>query len=194
MHSAVWACIPLVMSIIRNMRSIICAPPMIVRIKDAWPGQSTRVNWRYYSLISLSNLVGTRVKNAEKPRSKVMPRYWDCGFLSRLAVDVTALRILQMEVLPESTCPSTPILIFKHLLGWIVDTSSFVISSSYFSILLIWLMKMLQNYLNRVTVRFVQNTEEFLGLYLFHECIFQKSANMFQIAFQQSSSAGQAAL
>ena len=149
MHSAVWAWIPLVMSIIRNMRSIICAPPMMVRIRDAWPGQSTRVNWRYYSLIYLSNLVGTRVKKAEKPRSKVMPRSCDWGFLSRLAVDVTALRIRQMEVFPGSTCPRTPMLMLRHLLGWIVDTYSFVISSSYFSIL-IWFIEGDWDDLNKV--------------------------------------------
>lgn len=136
MHSAVWAWIPLVMSIIKNMRSIICAPPIIVLIKDAWPGQSTSVNWRYYSLIYLSNLVGTRVKKAEKPKSKVMPRSWDWGFLSRLAVDVTALSMRQIDVFPESTWPRTPMLMLRHLLGWIVETYSFVISSSYFSILI----------------------------------------------------------
>ena len=48
---------------------------------------------------------------------------------------MTALRIRQMEVFPESTCPRTPMLMLRHLLGWIVDTYSFVISSSYFSIL-----------------------------------------------------------
>lgn len=68
---------------------MICAPPMIVRMSDACPGQSTKVNCRYSYLIYLSNLVGTLVKNAEKPRSRVMPLYCDCGFLSRLAVDVT---------------------------------------------------------------------------------------------------------
>eukprot|EP00976_Prorocentrum_cordatum_P101395 1192612-Prorocentrum_minimum.AAC.1 len=25
---------------------MICAPPMMVRIREAWPGQSTRVVWR----------------------------------------------------------------------------------------------------------------------------------------------------
>ena len=134
MHSAVWACIPLVISMIRNMISMICAPPMMVRMSDACPGQSTKVNWRYSYLIYLSNLVGTLVKNAEKPRSRVIPLYWDCGFLSRLAVDVTSLKILQMEVFPESTWPSTPMLMFKHFDGWIVDIYYFVRSSSSFSI------------------------------------------------------------
>ena len=34
-HSAVWVCIPLTMSMTRIMRSIIWAPPMMVRIKEA---------------------------------------------------------------------------------------------------------------------------------------------------------------
>lgn len=133
-HSAVWAWIPFVISMMRNIKSIICAPPIIVLMRDAWPGQSTRVNWRYYSLISLSNLVGTLVKNAEKPRSRVMPLSWDCGFLSRLAVDVTSLSNLQIEVLPESTCPRTPIFILRHFAGWIAAIYYFVKSRSYFSI------------------------------------------------------------
>jgi len=54
-------------------------------------------------LIDLSNRVGTPVKKAEKPRSNVIPLYCDCGFLSRLAVDVISLSILQIDVLPEST-------------------------------------------------------------------------------------------
>jgi hypothetical protein len=35
---------PLVASTTRIMRSMICAPPMMVRISEAWPGQSTSVN------------------------------------------------------------------------------------------------------------------------------------------------------
>lgn len=34
-----------------------------------------------------------------------------------LAVDATELSILQMDVFPESTWPSTPMLILMHLLG-----------------------------------------------------------------------------
>ena len=51
MHSAVWACIPFVISMIKNIRSMIWAPPIIVLIKDACPGQSTRVNCKYYYFI-----------------------------------------------------------------------------------------------------------------------------------------------
>lgn len=103
-------------------------------MRDACPGQSTKVNCKYYYFTSLSNLVGTLVKNAEKPRSRVIPLSWDWGFLSRLAVDVTSLRILQRDVFPESTCPKTPILILRHLAGWIRDIYSLVKSRSYFSI------------------------------------------------------------
>lgn len=148
MHSAVWAWIPLVTSIIKNMRSIIWAPPIMVRIKDAWPGQSTSVNWRYYSLIYLSNLVGTRVKKAENPRSRVIPRSCDWGFLSRLAVEVTALSMRHIDVFPESTCPRKPMLMLRHLLGWIVETYSLVISSSYFSILIYDLLRIIEWNLN----------------------------------------------
>lgn len=103
MHSAVWAWMPLVASITNSIRSMIWAPPMMVLISEACPGQSTNVNCKYYSFTSFSSLTGSRVKKAEKPRSRVIPLSCDCGFLSRLAVEVTRLRILQMEVLPEST-------------------------------------------------------------------------------------------
>lgn len=43
-HSAVYVYIPFVTSITRNIKSIIYAPPIIVFINDAWPGQSTNVN------------------------------------------------------------------------------------------------------------------------------------------------------
>ena len=77
---------------IKNIKSIICAPPMIVFKSEACPGQSTNVNCRYYYLgggLVWVRWVGRRVKKALKPRSRVIPRYWDWGFLSRLAVEVT---------------------------------------------------------------------------------------------------------
>mmetsp|Transcript_16263 Transcript_16263/g.65704 ORF Transcript_16263/g.65704 Transcript_16263/m.65704 type:complete len:243 (-) Transcript_16263:311-1039(-) len=43
-HSAVCVWMPLTQSTTRTIMSIICAPPMIVRISDACPGQSTSVN------------------------------------------------------------------------------------------------------------------------------------------------------
>ena len=44
-HSAVCVWMPLVQSTTSTMRSMICAPPMIVLIREAWPGQSTKVTW-----------------------------------------------------------------------------------------------------------------------------------------------------
>lgn len=88
MHSAVWAWMPFATSMIKNIISMIWAPPIIVFIKEACPGQSTNVNWKNYYFMILSNLIGTLVKNAENPRSRVIPLSCDCGFLSRLAVEV----------------------------------------------------------------------------------------------------------
>lgn len=66
---------------------MIWAPPMIVRIRDACPGQSTNVNWKYLHLTLVSNSSGTLVMNEEKPKSKVIPLSLDWGLLSRLAVE-----------------------------------------------------------------------------------------------------------
>lgn len=58
--------------------SIILAPPIIVLIKDAWPGQSTKVNYIYFYLFYLTIcwndwlFCGTFVKNAENPKSNVI--------------------------------------------------------------------------------------------------------------------------
>ena len=46
-HSAVYVYIPLLISMTRNIMSIILAPPIIVLISEACPGQSTSVNWKY---------------------------------------------------------------------------------------------------------------------------------------------------
>ena len=43
--------------------------------------------------------------NALKPRSSVIPRCCDCGFLSRAAVESEVLRALTSDVLPLSTWP-----------------------------------------------------------------------------------------
>ena len=114
--------------------SIIWAPPIIVLIKEAWPGQSTKVNCKYCYFSYPSNLVGTLVKKAEKPRSRVIPLYCDWGFLSKLAVEVTSLRMRHSDVFPESTWPRTPTLMLRHLLGWIEVNSSLSISSRSFYI------------------------------------------------------------
>lgn len=71
----------------------------------------------------------------EKPKSSVIPLSFDCGLLSRLAVDATWVKTLQMEVLPESTCPNTPTLIFRQSDGLIVASYSASMSSNYFYIL-----------------------------------------------------------
>lgn len=52
-HSAVCVCIPLVTSITRIKASIMDAPPITVRRRDAWPGQSTRVNWIVSKVLNL---------------------------------------------------------------------------------------------------------------------------------------------
>mmetsp|Transcript_85702 Transcript_85702/g.183684 ORF Transcript_85702/g.183684 Transcript_85702/m.183684 type:complete len:234 (+) Transcript_85702:140-841(+) len=44
-HSAVCGWMPLLASMTSAQMSMICAPPMTVRISEAWPGQSTRQNW-----------------------------------------------------------------------------------------------------------------------------------------------------
>ena len=49
-HSAVCVWIPLETSMTSIMRSMICAPPMMVRINEAWPGQSTSVNCKVSNL------------------------------------------------------------------------------------------------------------------------------------------------
>ena len=88
MHYAVWVWMPLVISTTKSIMSIICAPPIIVFNSDPWPGQSTRVNCKYCSFVLVWNFYGIWVKKAENPKSRVIPLYWDWGFLSNDAVDV----------------------------------------------------------------------------------------------------------
>jgi hypothetical protein len=63
---------------------------------------------------------------AENPKSRVMPRSLDYGFLSKPAVDAMVLRALHREVLPESIWPSTPRFTFKIRDGF--DNSAEVLS------------------------------------------------------------------
>lgn len=133
-HSDVWVWIPLFISITKNIRSIIWAPPIIVLIREAWPGQSTSVNCKKFCFTFVYNYAGTLVMKEEKPKSRVIPLSFDCGLLSRLAVDATWVRTRQIDVFPESTCPNTPTLIFKQSDGFIVASYSASISSNYFSI------------------------------------------------------------
>ena len=48
---------------------------MIVLMREAWPGQSTRVNWTdwYLLVLELDRWVGNGTLNEEKPRSSVIP-------------------------------------------------------------------------------------------------------------------------
>eukprot|EP00965_Chrysotila_dentata_P201459 6180575-Pleurochrysis_carterae.AAC.1 len=90
-HSAVCVWMPLETSTTSTIMSMICAPPMIVRISEAWPGQSTSVIWsRSYG--SERKCSGSCVVNEEKPRSSVIPRSLLCGFLSNAAVEAEVLR------------------------------------------------------------------------------------------------------
>lgn len=134
MHSAVWVWIPLLMSITKNIKSMIWAPPIIVLISEACPGQSTSVNWKYFYLSLASSVSGTRVTNEENPRSRVIPLYLDCGLLSKLAVDATWVNTLHMDVLPESTWPRTPTLMFMQSLGLMAPIYYLPISNSSLSI------------------------------------------------------------
>mmetsp|Transcript_25297 Transcript_25297/g.84794 ORF Transcript_25297/g.84794 Transcript_25297/m.84794 type:complete len:303 (-) Transcript_25297:116-1024(-) len=103
-HSAVCVWMPLVRSMTRIIMSMICAPPMTVRMRDAWPGQSTSVNWRWlYSGLCRAMCSGTSARKAEKPRSSVMPRSLLCGCLSKLAVEPMVLNARARLVLPLST-------------------------------------------------------------------------------------------
>lgn len=131
-HYAVWVWIPLLISTTKNIKSMICAPPIIVRIREACPGQSTKVNWKYFYFTFVYSYYGTRVINEEKPKSKVIPLYFDWGLLSRLAVDAICVNTLQIEVFPESTWPKTPTLMFIQSLGLMAAIYSFYISKSSF--------------------------------------------------------------
>mmetsp|Transcript_10918 Transcript_10918/g.32592 ORF Transcript_10918/g.32592 Transcript_10918/m.32592 type:complete len:334 (+) Transcript_10918:1136-2137(+) len=116
-HSAVCVWMPLFASTTRTIRSMICAPPMMVRMSDAWPGQSTSVYWSTASSNPAAQAAlscsGTGTRKLLKPRSSVMPRAWDCGALSREAVESVVESALTSDVLPLSTCPMMPMLMFS---------------------------------------------------------------------------------
>lgn len=62
----------------------------MVLIREACPGQSTKVNCTR-SKPEDTRWEGTGIEKEENPRSKVIPRSRLCGFLSKAAVDVTVL-------------------------------------------------------------------------------------------------------
>lgn len=93
-------------------------PPMIVRMREACPGQSTSVNCRLSYCLSPQDSLrcsGKGTVNALKPRSSVMPRSLDWGFLSKAAVDAVLLSARARDVFPLSTWPRTPTLKFSVL-------------------------------------------------------------------------------
>lgn len=53
------------------------------------------------------------MKNAENPNSIVIPLVWLCGILSIAATDSTWLSALARLVLPLSTWPNRPMLMFN---------------------------------------------------------------------------------
>lgn len=107
------------------------SPPMMVLMREAWPGQSTRVNWRlsYCCPPPSCRGSGKSTVKEEKPRSSVMPRSRDCGFLSNAAVEAVLLSALASDVFPLSTCPSTPTLKFSVLVRLWSDSDIFLIWS-----------------------------------------------------------------
>lgn len=102
------------------------SPPMIVRIREACPGQSTKVNCRLSYCCCWPPLSrrwsGRSTVKEEKPRSSVIPLSRDCGFLSKAAVEAVLLSALASDVFPLSTCPSTPTLKFNVLMWLSADS------------------------------------------------------------------------
>jgi len=86
-----------VTSMTRTMISIICAPPIIVRIKDACPGQSTIENCMVSKPLD-ARCSGVENFAMEKPRSSVIPRSWLCGCLSNPAVERCELNTLAVPL------------------------------------------------------------------------------------------------
>lgn len=109
---------------------------MMVLMREACPGQSTRVNCRLSHCgpspsplwpplsppLDSSRCPGRSTVKEEKPRSRVIPRSRDCGFLSKAAVDAVLLSALANDVFPLSTWPRTPTLKFRVLMGLCVES------------------------------------------------------------------------
>jgi hypothetical protein len=113
--------VPFVTSMTSSTMSMICAPPMMVRMSEACPGQSTSVycscaypapehirrtspcQTRTFKVCRHVDLEGRETCHSEIrawkrcmqiPRSRVMPRSLLCGFLSNAAVEATVLSAL----------------------------------------------------------------------------------------------------
>lgn len=99
------------------------APAITDFINEAWPGQSTIVTYKY-SLLNFSINSFNLSTKLEKPRSIVIPFSLEIGLWSNEAVEAIVVKILVIEVLPESICPMIPI--FKF---WIFSKEIFFISS-----------------------------------------------------------------
>mmetsp|Transcript_42690 Transcript_42690/g.71239 ORF Transcript_42690/g.71239 Transcript_42690/m.71239 type:complete len:370 (+) Transcript_42690:70-1179(+) len=112
-HSAVCVWMPLVTSTTSIIRSMICAPPMMVRMSDACPGQSTSVNWRKSLFSDAFKSSGVGTVKPENPKSSVIPRSALCGCLSSEAVDSIVLSARARLVFPLSTCPRMPTFTLK---------------------------------------------------------------------------------
>ena len=80
---------------------MICVLPIMVRISDAWPGQSTSVTCTASNGAPASR-AGTGAVKELKPMSSVMPRSALCGCLSSAHVDSVVLSARAMLVLPLS--------------------------------------------------------------------------------------------
>lgn len=83
-NTCVW--MPRVTSTTNSIILMICAPPMIVLISDAWPGQSTKVTCSS-SYGRCCRWSGIGIAKEENPRSSVMPLSLLCGCLSIAAVE-----------------------------------------------------------------------------------------------------------
>jgi hypothetical protein len=86
---------------------MICAPPMMVRMRLACPGQSTSVTCTP-SNGAPSRRAGSGAVKEEKPRSSVIPRSTLCGCLSSAAVESVVLSARAHDVLPLSMWPRMP--------------------------------------------------------------------------------------
>ena len=109
-HSAVCVWTPFVMSTTNSIISMICAPPMIVRMSDECPGQSTNVNCTCEDSSVRGKCCGLGMWAHEKPKSIVMPRSRLWRLLSNAEVDEVVLNAFANDVLPLSMWPKQPTL------------------------------------------------------------------------------------